>query len=208
VSGERRRDGVADLLELPGLCALPGVVGREALEDRGLCDRDADGVGAATLLIAAGRVTRVLLVPRRLNPRVARDGRRWALTPDEPLHQLIAYFSVEESDTLPIIDRHGRLLGVVDATDVEQAIEGERNGLTAAGLARPAPKVRADESLEEAVQALAGRDENGVPVLAETGEQVVGWLTHRRLLDAYRTRLNGGRAAALHGSSASAGVAT
>ncbi len=131
-----------------------------------------------------------------------------ALTPDEPLHQLIAYFSVEESDTLPIIDRHGRLLGVVDATDVEQAIEGERNGLTAAGLARPAPKVRADESLEEAVQALAGRDENGVPVLAETGEQVVGWLTHRRLLDAYRTRLNGGRAAALHGSSARAGVAT
>jgi CIC family chloride channel protein len=131
-----------------------------------------------------------------------------ALTPDDPLRQLIARFSVEESDTLPIIDRHGRLLGVVDATDVEQAIEEGRNDLTAAGLARPAPKVRADESLEEAVQALAGRDENGVPVLAEPGEQVVGWLTHRRLLNAYRTRLTRGRPAALHSSSASTGLAT
>ena len=35
--------------------------------------------------------------------------------------------------------------------------------------------------------ALGGTDDDGVPVLGE-GHQLIGWLTHRRLLRAYRER--------------------
>jgi chloride channel protein, CIC family len=113
------------------------------------------------------------------------------LGPDEPLSELIERFSSEQSDTLPVVDERGRLVGIVDAADVEQALERRDDALSASSLVRRAPIVRADESLEEAVRAMAGRDEDGVPVLAEQGEQLVGWLTHRHLLSAYRGRLNG-----------------
>ncbi len=115
-----------------------------------------------------------------------------AIAPETPLDALIALFSTAESDTLPVIDRDGALVGVLDAIDVEQAIEEDRDGLSAQTLARPAPRVRARESLEQAVHALAGRDENGVPVLAAEDERVVGWLDHRHLLSAYRARLDQG----------------
>ena len=72
---ERRGNGVTDLLELPGPHALPGVVRGEALEYRGLLDRDPHGVYATSLLVAARRIACVLLVAGRMDSPVARDGR-------------------------------------------------------------------------------------------------------------------------------------
>jgi len=113
-----------------------------------------------------------------------------ALGPQEPLRAVIRRFANERADALPVIDGDGRLLGVVAAVDVEQAIGQEPGGeISAAALARAAPELRADDSLQDAVRALAGTDEEGLPVLAAHGEEVVGWLTHRRLLRAYRARM-------------------
>jgi chloride channel protein, CIC family len=109
---------------------------------------------------------------------------------EQALEELIARFASEGSDTLPVLDGDGALLGVVDAIDVERAIDEHRHDLTAGKLLRSAPEVRAHQSLEQAVRALAGRDEDGVPVLPNHGNQVVGWLTHRSLLSAYRARLD------------------
>jgi CIC family chloride channel protein len=108
--------------------------------------------------------------------------------PDQPLDELVKRFAGERSDSLPIIDEHGSLLGVIAAVDVERAIsQATDEPPLAAALARAAPDVRADDSLEDAVHALGSTDDEGVPVLGED-HQLIGWLTHRRVLRAYRER--------------------
>jgi chloride channel protein, CIC family len=108
--------------------------------------------------------------------------------PDQPLHELVKRFAVERSDALPLTDENGSLLGVIAAVDVERAIsQGTENTTPAATLARAPPELRADESLEDAVHALGATDNEGIPVLGDD-HQLIGWLTHRRLLRAYRGR--------------------
>jgi CIC family chloride channel protein len=51
---------------------------------------------------------------------------------------------------------------------------------------RDVPVLRADDSLEDAIGALGATDDDGLPVLGADSERVVGWITHRRLLSAYR----------------------
>jgi CIC family chloride channel protein len=115
------------------------------------------------------------------------------LRPDATLHEILDRFTAERADALPVIDSDGTLLGVVAAVDVERAIAGSREGLTARALVRGVPELRVGESLEDAVRALASADEESLPVLDANGKQVVGWLTHRRLLRAYHARLGSER---------------
>ncbi|HEY1450449.1 MAG TPA: chloride channel protein [Solirubrobacteraceae bacterium] len=121
--------------------------------------------------------------------RDAMDDPPPALDPRAPLQSVIERLSDERTDSLPVIDRGGALLGVVSATDVELAIGDDRKNLTAAALAHSTPALHVDESLEEAVVALTGSEEDGLPVLCAEGDQLVGWITHRRLLLAYRASL-------------------
>ncbi len=77
---------------------------------------------------------------------------------------------------------------MVAAVDLEQAVIRDSTQIRLAGdLMREAPKVRADESLEDAVAVLAAGDDEGIPVV-EDNERMVGWLTHRDVLRAYRDR--------------------
>jgi chloride channel protein, CIC family len=116
------------------------------------------------------------------------------IAPEQPLSDVLARFTDERADALPVIDAHGTLLGVITAMDIEQALTSSRDGLSARDLVHEVPELRAGQSLEDAVGALAATDEDGLPVLDSEGEKVVGWLTHRRLLRAYYARLeNGGR---------------
>jgi len=112
------------------------------------------------------------------------------LAPEQPLHDVLDRFTNERADALPVIDADGVLLGVITATDIEQAITNPRDGLSARSLAREVPEIRADQSLEDAVRALATTDQEGLPVLDSDGENVIGWLTHRRILRAYHAHLN------------------
>ncbi len=111
------------------------------------------------------------------------------LKPDAPLEDLLKRFSRERVDALPVLDSDGRLLGVVAAVDIEQAITAGRGHLLAKALVHEVPELRIDETLEDAVRALAATDEESLPVLDSEGRKVVGWLTHRRLLRAYHSHL-------------------
>jgi len=111
-----------------------------------------------------------------------------AVRPDQPLGELVKRFASERSDSLPVIAADGTVAGVVAAVDVEGALGQDGGDSTVAvALARAAPTLRAADSLEDAVHVLAGSDDEGVPVLDEHG-RLIGWLTHRRVLRAYRER--------------------
>ena len=111
------------------------------------------------------------------------------LTPEQPLRDVLERFTNERTDALPVLDADGTLLGVVTATDIEQAIANSSDGLSARSLVHEAPELRSDQSLEDAVRALATTDQEGLPVLDAAGKKAIGWLTHRRLLRAYHARL-------------------
>jgi CIC family chloride channel protein len=112
------------------------------------------------------------------------------LAPEQPLRDVLRRFTAERTDVLPVINRNGTLLGVIAAADIEQALAGTTNELTAASLMHTAPALRADQSLKDGVRALAASDDDGLPVLDTHGDGVVGWLTHRRLLRAYNAHLD------------------
>lgn len=124
----------------------------------------------------------------------ARDVRRRAaspLQPGQPLGELIARFAAERTNTLPVADHDGKLLGVVAAGDLERTIARDANGQqnTAATLMREAPTLTAQDSLEQAILVLGASDDEALPVLAPDDGRLIGWLTHRRVLNAYRQRL-------------------
>ncbi len=111
------------------------------------------------------------------------------LAPEQPLRDVLERFANERAEALPVLDPDGVLLGIVTAIAVEQAIGSARDGQTASSLVHETPELRVDESLEDAVRALAVSDDEGLPVLDADGGKVVGWLTHRRLLRAYHAHL-------------------
>ena len=111
-----------------------------------------------------------------------------ALTPDQPVHEIVERFATERTDSLPVIDTVGSLTGIVAVNDVELAISHGSNGtIRGAQLTRDAPRLGASDSLEDAVQALACTDEDGLPVIDENN-QLIGWITHRQVLRSYRKR--------------------
>ena len=112
-----------------------------------------------------------------------------ALAPEQPLSDVLDRFTTERADALPVIDADGSLLGVIAAIDIEQNLDGSRDDLRASNLVHEVPELRVDQSLEDAVQALASAENEGLPILDVEGENVVGWLTHRHLLRAYHARL-------------------
>jgi CIC family chloride channel protein len=110
------------------------------------------------------------------------------LTTDQPLRQIVARFAAERTDSLPVIADDGSLAGIIAASDVELALGHRTDGTTrGAALTHAVPCLGASDSLEDAVQALASTDAEGVPVINQN-DQLVGWITHRRVLRAYLER--------------------
>jgi CIC family chloride channel protein len=111
------------------------------------------------------------------------------LRPDDPLRDMVARFAADRTDSLPVVDRDGALLGVVTAVDVERAVSEHSDQATvAATLVRDTPRLHPHDSLEDAVIAFGAGDEEGIPIIGDAGDEMIGWLTHRRLLRAYRQR--------------------
>jgi chloride channel protein, CIC family len=86
-----------------------------------------------------------------------------------------------------VVERDGTLVGTISTVDVEQALAGSAEG-TAGKFVHEVPELRADQTLEDAMWMLAATDDEGLPVLDPDGKTIVGWLTHRGLLNAYRAR--------------------
>ncbi len=113
------------------------------------------------------------------------------LSPELGLPAMIERFAAGGPSSLPVADAGGMLLGIVAAGDVERAIDEGRQDLDAAALVRPTVEIRVGASLEDAVRALAGSDDEGLPVLDREDDRLAGWVTHRDLLRAYGARLPG-----------------
>jgi len=111
---------------------------------------------------------------------------------DEPLEALIRRMSQSHHNTFPVLDRAGRLGGLVRLDDLRQALmEADAGPLVIArDLARPAhPFLMPDDGLRLALQRLAESDLTELPVLDPTDPQkLVGMLSRRDLLRAYHER--------------------
>ena len=113
-----------------------------------------------------------------------------ALRPDDSLDQIVGRFATEISRSLPVVDHDDALVGVLTATDVERAVsQPTEQPPTAAILARRTPRLHSHDTLEAAVIALGATDDEGIPVIGETDDQMIGWLTHQSVLRAYRSHL-------------------
>ena len=107
-----------------------------------------------------------------------------AVRPEQPLREIVERFATERTDSLPVTDAVGSLTGVIAATDLERAISHRTDTTT---LAHEVPRLQATDSLEDAVQALASTDDEGLPVIDEDN-QLIGWITHRQVLRTYLRR--------------------
>jgi CIC family chloride channel protein len=112
------------------------------------------------------------------------------LDPGQPLGAILDRFTAERTNALPVIDADGSFLGVVSASDVEHALATAPAEATARDLVHETPELHADQTLEDAIWRLATTDDDGLPVLDNEHRRLVGWLTHRQLLRAYRARVD------------------
>jgi CIC family chloride channel protein len=104
-----------------------------------------------------------------------------ALMREEPLREIVERFATERTDSLPVTDATGSLMGIIAASDVERALS---DGTDSTTLTRDVPRLRASDSLEDAVQALGSTDDEGLPVIDEDNH-LIGWITHRHVLRTY-----------------------
>jgi len=115
-----------------------------------------------------------------------------ALPHDLALNEIIARFTEERGDALPVVDGQGVFQGIVTSRQVEQAMRDNALDVVAGSLAQETPTLSPEESLEQALGLLVRHEASGLPVLSPTGGRVVGWLTHRDVLRAYNERLEQG----------------
>ncbi len=99
----------------------------------------------------------------------------------------------EGVDALPVVDAGGIYVGVVTSSGLEGSIRSDGLESTAASLAQGVTPVRADETLEQAIERLVIQGGTGVPVVDVGGGLVIGWLTHLDVLAAYSARVSGKR---------------
>ncbi len=88
---------------------------------------------------------------------------------------------------LPVIDAEGAFVGVLTSRTVTETLADGEHDLTRVGqVAEQLPTLRADQSLDDALDALDREDSVALPVLVPDGAELVGWLSHRQVLDVLR----------------------
>ncbi|WP_354531536.1 chloride channel protein [Nakamurella sp. UYEF19] len=89
---------------------------------------------------------------------------------------------------LPVVDGAGTYLGIVTARAAADALaDGRHDQAPVAGFVEQSPSVRADTTLDASLDALETAEGTAIPVLDESGRQVLGWLSHQRVLSALST---------------------
>jgi CIC family chloride channel protein len=78
---------------------------------------------------------------------------------------------------------------VLPEDELEQAMGERVPEADAASLVRQLPTLDTGESLAEAAGTLVRADSSGLAVLDDSGERVVGWLSHRDVLRVYDQRM-------------------
>ena len=112
------------------------------------------------------------------------------LREDADLDEVAARLSSNGSTGLPVVDSSGEFVGTVTQRDAETALR-DSVSVTAGRLAVHTPILHEDQTLEDAIGFLAHHEGSGLPVMREQDHEIVGWLSHRDVLAAYRARSDG-----------------
>jgi chloride channel protein, CIC family len=104
------------------------------------------------------------------------------------LDDVVARFSDNGTQALPVLDGQGRYRGTVLGREVERSLRDDAGGVTMGDLARDVPTLRPEQTLEQALGVLVATEAPGLPVLSADGRAVVGWLSHGDVLRLYHAR--------------------
>lgn len=114
---------------------------------------------------------------------------------DLPLPELGEYFQRTHAHSFPVVDKAHRLVGMVSITDYDRALEegDPTDGRRVRDIATTGSLLTAheDEPMGDALQRLAVRDVNKLPVVSRSSPgQVVGVIRRRDIIKAYNTALS------------------
>jgi CIC family chloride channel protein len=104
---------------------------------------------------------------------------------------VVAALAQAEADALPVVDRDGHYRGINTARQLETALAQPTSDAAVGTLAEQPPTLAAAQSLREAMPLLLRGEASGLPVLDDAERTVIGWLTHRSLLQTYHARTDG-----------------
>ncbi len=105
------------------------------------------------------------------------------LTRDIPLLDTANRLALSPHGQLPVVDAAGTYLGIVTARAAADALaDGEHDLVKVGSILEQSQAVRVGSSLEQSLDALESAVGTAIPVLDESGRELVGWLTHQRVL--------------------------
>jgi CIC family chloride channel protein len=104
-----------------------------------------------------------------------------------PLNRAARLLALSEHGVLPVTDGSGAYRGTVTARAAAQALTDDADGPETVGdLAELPTPVTAEQPIADALQLLATAQGTGLPVLDEAKTALVGWITHQKVLAAFR----------------------
>jgi CIC family chloride channel protein len=106
------------------------------------------------------------------------------------LTEAAALLEQSSEPVVPLVDGEGSYLGTVTARAVTEALAGgEPADSPVTTVAERPEAIRVTAPLDDAIVLLDRGDASAVPVLDESGRELVGWVTHQVALNAlYRAR--------------------
>ena len=134
-----------------------------------------------------------------LQERQALAGRTVAMVMESPPEPLQADASVAKAaarlsgsahGVLPVAAEDGSYLGTLRARSVAEAL-AEHQSVTAGDITHRTQPLRPDTELPAALRALTEAHGAGLPVLAEEGGPLVGWITYQAVLSQLGNRRTG-----------------
>ena len=108
---------------------------------------------------------------------------------DASIDDARATLSRTRRDELAVVDEEGRYRGVVTARAIEDRLTADRPDTAVRDVTEVLPPLRPGQTLEVALGFLLGDRCDGLPVVDDDDEHVIGWLDHLDLLQCYQQRL-------------------
>jgi CIC family chloride channel protein len=106
---------------------------------------------------------------------------------DLPLVEASARVSGSSLGIVAVLDERGAMVGVLSARTVAETLaDGEHDRARTGDVAEPTPTLRADQSLDDALDVLDRSELAAVPVLDALDATPVGWVSHRQVLTVLR----------------------